>query len=288
MKKNFALLLIAILIFTVSCASNPIDLGIHDPGNTPEEDLVTLYIDRWCKVDRIDNYLVDSLPDNHSKNKIIKLNPGVHTLFTDFKNGALFSFSSRSMPITAQFEKGNIYYLDHEIKMVQSRIYNITFHILLYNNGKKGKEVTDKPMKNLIEIFLFYTSFVKSPLNRGESVKLENKKYTLVYKPDGVYTQIDKESGITVNGKYWYENKDIMSTVLGYGFWVKIYFFDADANIMKKSKAWGRKEHDVVDYDAAHTVLVLINSTDKEVTYQYEKPSELKGTKITFSISEVK
>ena len=46
MKKVHAAIIIAVLIFTVSCVINSktVDLGTYNSINIPEEDLVTLYI----------------------------------------------------------------------------------------------------------------------------------------------------------------------------------------------------------------------------------------------------
>jgi len=284
MKKVYAAIIITVLIFTVSCVSNPVDLGMHDPGNTPEEDLVTLHVDGWCKISQIDNYIID-LSSNYN-NYFIKLNPGVHTLYTKFDNGGAHGLFFT--PVTARFEKGNVYYLDYDLKSVNSGRYKVTYHISLYNNKKKGKEVTGKPLENLIEILNSYFVNMESQVIMGKSAKLENEKYTLVYKPGGVYTQTDKKSGAAVKGKYVFENPEILYAMMSKGFFGRVCFFDEDAKIMKKSTSWGRKEYEEVDYGIAHTVLVLINFSEKEVIYRYEKPAELEGTEIIFNIMEVK
>ena len=285
MKKVTAAIFITVLILTVSCVSNPVDMGIHNPENIPEEDFVAFYSDGYCKIERIDNYEIDSWPADYHKDKMIKLTPGVHTIFSRFENGR--AHTNLAMPVTAKFEKGNMYYMDYDIE-TDKLGSKVIFQILLYNNKKKGKEVTGQRMENLIEKFLFHKAFIEAPINQGKPVKLENKKYTLIFMADGIYTQTDKESGVTVKGKLWFDDHDIITTALGMGFWVKMYMFDADAKIMKKSTSWGRKEYEEVDYKLAHTVLVLVNITDNEVIYRYEKPAELKGTEITFNITEVK
>jgi len=296
MKKVHAAIIITVLIFTVSCVINfkTVDLGTYNSINIPEEDLVTLYIDNYCHIERIDNYILveqSALPawmaeKNIDKNKkTVKLNPGVHTLFTKFNDG--LSYSSFPMPVTAKFEKGNMYYLIYDIKKVKSEL-KVSYKIFLYNNGKKGAEVTGMPMENLIEMNLFYSANVKSPLSQGKSVKLENKKYALIYNPDGFYTQTNKESGITIKGKYITNiQNEIFAQMTNFNL-EKMYLFNEDAKITRKSTSWGRKEYEEVDYGIAHTVLLLIYSTDKEVIYRYEKPAELEGIEITFNITEVK
>jgi hypothetical protein len=294
MKKVHTAIIITVLIFTVSCVINfkTVDLGTYNSINIPEEDLVTLYIEGDCQIERIDNYILvkpTATPAwmteqnvNRDK-KIVKLNPGRHTFFTKFNNG--YSYTMYPTPVTAKFEKGNIYLMNYEIKKVKSDL-KVTFHIYIYNNGKKGEEVTGIPMENLIEMNLFYSANVKSPLNQGKSVKLENKKFTLIYNPDGYYIQTDKERGVIIKGKYSNKNQDNIFLLMIDTSLEKVYLFDADANIMKKSTSWGTKEHEEVDYKLAHTVLVLIYASEKDVIYQYEKPDELKGTEIAFTISE--
>lgn len=278
MRRNPAALIIGTLIFIVSCASKPpVDLGIHNPESSPEADLITLHINGYCKVDQIDNYKVDSLPSNPD-DKIIKLSPGVHTFFTKFI-GASGYHSEHSLPVTAQFEKGNMYYLDYELEMDKSG-RKVLFHIYLENNGKTGKEVTGKPLENLIAILASYSVNVESPVSQGKSAKLENKKYTLVYMPEGIYTQTDKESGITVKGKYVYTNPNYYASLMGDGFSGKVYLFDADAETIKRGNM-GKID---INSEIANTILVIINSTEKEIVYRYEKPDGLKGTYITFNV----
>jgi len=283
MRKKQAVIFIVILIFSVTMSCATVDLGTYNPVKTPKEDLVTLQIDNCCHVVQIDNYKVDT--ETTSVNKIfVKLNPGVHTFFAKFND--LHSYTTIPMPVTARFEKGNTYFLGYDVNNQK-----VTYHIFLYNNNKKSKEVTGKPMENLIEMDILYSVFVESPVKRGESVKLENKNCALVYKPDGVYTQTDKESGMTVKGKYLFKNHDndpnaIFSSVSSAAdnFLIKVYLFDANAEIIKRRGVNGSKNE--INYSAAHTILVLIDSTENEVIYRYEKPDKLKGTEITFNLQK--
>jgi len=283
MRNNPAALIIGVLIFIVSCASKPpVDLGIHNPGNNPEEDLITLHINGLCKVDRIDNYEIDPLKSS-DKDKIIKINPGVHTFFTKFLNAGSGYYTAHSIPVTANLEKGNMYYLDFEIETKKTgRI--VLFHIYLYNNEETGKEVTGKPLENLRAILTSYSANVNSPVNQGKSVKLENKKYTLVYMPEGVYTQTNKESGITVKGKYVYTDSTVFYNSVLDSSLGKVFLFNADAEVIKTGMM-GRME---INHEVAHTILFLINAAETEIVYQYEKPSDLKGTQITFNITKGK
>jgi len=291
MKKVSAAVIIAVLIITASCVSISLtsitdDLGTYNLINIPEEDLVTLYIDNYCHITQIDNNKLVKETIIFRK-KFVKLNPGTHTLFIKFQSGNAISFSS--LPVTAKLEKGNIYYLDYEI-ITEKRENKVKFHISLFNNGIKGEDVTGMPKENLIEMYLLYSANVEAPLKQGKSVKLENKKYTFVFNPDGVYSQTNKESGAIIKGKYWYdaEEKDIMFLTFGNDYTKKIYLFDAEANTTKKGRSWYGKLEDMVNSGAAHTILFSIYSTENIVIYQYEKPDELKGTEITFNITEVK
>jgi len=273
MKKNYAALIIVVLIFTISCAST-VDLGTYNSVNNPEEDLVTLHISNRCYIERIDNYIVDKQTALYNK-KIVKLNPGVHTFFTKYKD--FYSYTTSSIPVTAKLEKGNMYFLDFDIYR-----QHVSYHIFLYNKKKKGKEVTGMPMENLIELDLLYSANVESPVSQGKSVKLENKNYTLVYKPNGVYTQTDKETGVTV--KYVYTDSTVFYNSVLDSSLGKVFLFNADAEVIKTGMM-GRME---INHEVAHTILFLINAAETEIVYQYEKPSDLKGTQITFNITKGK
>jgi len=284
MRQKHSALITGVLIFIVSCASKPpVDLGIHNPENNPEEDLITLYINGLCKVEQIDYYEVEPLKSNNI-DKIIKINPGTHTFFTKFINERAGFYTNFPMPVTANFEKGNMYYLDFKIESVKDG-YIVLFHIYLYNDEKTGKEVTGEPLENLTAILTLYSSNVISPPNQGKSVKLENNKYTLVFMPEGVYTQTDKESGITVKGKYVHTDFDLINNPFLISFMGKVFLFNADAEVTRRG-TMGRREE--LNPEAANTILYLINASETEVVYRYEKPSELKGTQITFNIIKSK
>jgi len=281
--KKIAAFVIVILIFSVTMSCSTLDLGTYNPKHIPKEDLVTLQIDSFCHIVQIDNYKVDT-ETSSGKKIIVKINPGVHTFFTKFND--LHTYTAIPMPVTAKFDKGNTYYLGYDINKQK-----VTYHIFLLVNNKKNKEVTGMPMENLIEMDILYSVFVEDPVKHGEPVKLENKDFTLVYKSDGIYTQTDKKSGTTVKGIYMFKNHDntpnnIFSSVSSAAdnFMIKVYLFNADAEITKKRGVKGSKNE--IDYTAAHTVFLLINSTENEVIYQYEKPDKLKGTEIIFNIQK--
>jgi hypothetical protein len=132
---------VGVLVLLISCASTPnepINLGNYNPENVSEEDLVTLYIHRYCKVLQFDNKNVDWLPTTH-KYKIAKIPSGIHTLHTKYDNGQYYS--ETPVPVMGNFEKGNTYLLSFSADSVKLKLM-VKFHIFLYNDEKIGTEVT--------------------------------------------------------------------------------------------------------------------------------------------------
>jgi hypothetical protein len=260
---------IAGVLLLISCASQPFDLGIHNPENIPEDELVTLYIHHNCRVQRVDNTLVDWLSGKYNT-KIIKIPPGQHTIFTRFDNGE--SYTRLYVPVTGQFEKGNAYLLSFEL----ARNMRVEFNFHLYNEKKETTNVTIKPTGDEDLAISSYFNFVLTPALRGNSVKLENEKYILTYKPNNVFTLTDKETSITTEGSYEfpiYTATRLQADRIG-----KVFLFEMDFKTLSRKQSF---------VESAHTIFLPISSTETEVIYLYEKPSELWGTEIIFDIKEI-
>jgi len=140
MKTKTVAFVIGVFLLFVSCASGP--EGIHNPENIQEEDLITLNVDHALNIERIDDTVVDW---HSSRDYIIKLPSGVHTLYTRYQSGGLYT--SQPAPVKAQFEQGNTYLLTH-IRSTEysafSQFQLVSYHIYLYNDKKEGEEVTLK------------------------------------------------------------------------------------------------------------------------------------------------
>jgi len=268
MRSKMSVFLIAgVLSLLLSCASQPIDKGAINPENVPEEDLIELYIARFIVVSAVDNIKVD-WQDPLNDEKLLKIPAGDHSFSISFNNG--YVYSRFSTTLTYQFEKGNTYFLDYDSKNMGK------FHLFLYHNNKAGAEIAAKP--NAPGAIFQYVKYIINPttIEVGNSVKLENEDYILLFKPDLAYTLTDKKTRKTTQGRKGFHMNFLMSEG-------KAYLLETD--ITKMSSAQFLKSN---YEETAQTILVPIACSETSVTYKYEKPLELKGTEITFTITEIK
>jgi len=149
MFLKFGLLLVFVL-FVISCASKPlpIDRGIINPGNIPEENLVTLIINKDISVVRFNNADVNwtNIINGIRYDQIVKIPPGINTFDVRHSDGV--SYPNLPIQLIAQLNSSNTYLLNWEkhtmplLTPTSPPITLITFHVNLFNNNIKGEEVT--------------------------------------------------------------------------------------------------------------------------------------------------
>jgi hypothetical protein len=148
MKIKEYVFVVGILMFFVSCVSQPIDWGIHNPNNLSEDDLITLFINPYVKVLRIDDDTVNWFGKENPEKQIVRIPSGIHFFHVEHYNSLLKG--APAVVVAALFERGNDYLLggkedEMEFKMMDgktAKLKRFEFHIYLYNGGKEGKNVT--------------------------------------------------------------------------------------------------------------------------------------------------
>jgi hypothetical protein len=270
--KNIVHIVVLFVLTLAACTSMPIDRGIYNPNDVSEEDLSILYIHEYIDVQQIDNTKVD-WNRIFREPQIIKISSGVHSFSVSYHDGLRFTFLP--MTIMGQFEKGNTYILKGVINGQK-----VDLHILLYNDKVEGEEVTldmNKLRGNDPSIISRYIKYVLNPTmdEVGNSVRLENEKYILTYKPDMVYSLTNKETGITAEGRSGFSTDFRMTNG-------KIFLLETDISNMSRQQFLSSK------YDEnAQIILIPIDCSEREVIYKYEKPTELQGTEVKFTITEI-
>ena len=134
MYTKISIIIIGTLILFNSCASQPVDIGLYNPNNLNEEELVSLVINRAIKVHKIDNEEVDWTIDK-DKHRVIKIPSGEHTFSVSFLHYNYYTLIPERL--NCQFERGNTYLLDFSIKQ-ENRKSIVYFYIFLYNDNKRG------------------------------------------------------------------------------------------------------------------------------------------------------
>jgi hypothetical protein len=275
--KNIVYVVVFFILTLLSCTSipverMPIDRGAYNPTNVPEEDLSVLYIHGYIDVHQIDNAKVNWQVQGQEP-QTVKIPSGVHSFSVSYYDGRRVTFLP--MTVIGQFAKGNTYLLKGVIN-----VQKVDLHILLYNDKVEGEEVTldlNRLQGDDTDIISKYIKYVLNPTmdEVGNSIKLENEKYILMYKPDMVYSLTDKENGITSEGRRGFSTDFRMTSG-------KTFLLETDISNMSRQQFLSSK------YDEnAQIILIPIDCSEKEVTYKYEKPNELQGTEIKFDIMEI-
>ena len=133
-------------------------------------------------------------------------------------------------------------------------------------------------LNNNPNMLSIYIRNVMNPTMDGadNTVHLENDEFILLFEPDMVYTQINKKTENIIQGRRGF----IMNIIMTEG---KLYLYETDIESMS------RQQFLASDYrNNSQTILVPINCTGDTVTYLYERPIELRGNEITFTIREIK
>jgi hypothetical protein len=287
--KEFA---VGILILFVSCTSTPkgpIDIGVFNAENLPEEELATLIIHSHIKVQQIDDNKVNWSGDNNRRiNQMVKIPSGLHTFQVIFHDGRKYTLVP--MPVGALFERGNTYLLSSTEVEREVTIFGHTttqkqadFHIHLYNEGIKGEEVSLNPnslQQNEMAAHFAYSNYVHYPISsEGKSILMVNDDYLLVYRPDNIYTLKNNKTGVTTEGRYIWPTG--WRTVQG-----KVFLYEVDIKTMSRQEFMSTDN--IRNYvENSQMILVPIKCTSNEVVYRCERPIELEGTEIRFIMTHI-
>jgi len=266
MKIKMIIFISAVLLVLSSCASAPKSIYpiINNSGNISEEDFVDLHVFRYTAIQRIDNILLNW--PAKKRHEIVRIPTGQHTFYVRYESGDYFT--QYYLPVTGQFEKGNTYFLKFSLNVKQ---WSVTYSFYLYNDRQQTTDITIKSTEDQF-ILPFYNSHLMQPAQQGGTVRLENNKYVLVYRPNNIYSFTDKENGRTIEGSYRFYTALSEYSAEHNG---KVFLFD---EILPERQ---------VDRRKANTVLIPIKATKTEVIYLYQKPVELFGTEIRFNITGI-
>jgi len=287
MKMTF--LTIMVLILLLSCTSTPkssIDIGVFNPENFPEEELATLIIHSYIRVQQVNNTNVTWSGDkNRRLNQIVRIPSGLHTFQVTYHDGRRFTLVP--MPVGALFEKRNTYFLSSTEVEREVEIYGHTivqkqaeFHIHLFNEGIKGEKVSIDPnnlQQTELTAQLAYRQFIHEPIFReGKSILLLNEDYFLLLRPDNVFSFRDNKKGITTEGRYIYPTG--RRAVSG-----KIFLYEVDIDLMTREEFMST--NNIRNYvENSQMVLVPIKCTSNEIVLRFERPTELEGNERLFFI----
>ena len=310
MKIKMIIFISAVLLALSSCASAP--KSIYPIINNSEEDFVDLRVFRYTAIQRIDNILLNCpAKKRHEIVRIptgqhtfyVRYESGDYyaqyyipvtgqfekgnTYFLKFslKWSITYSFylyeerqpttditnyKSTEDQIILPFYYRYFMYPEQD-STVKFEPWSIKYSFYLYNDRQQTTDITIKSTEDQF-ILPFYSSHLMQPAQQGGTVRLENNKYVLVYRPNNIYSFTEKENGRTIEGSYRFYTALSEYSAEHNG---KVFLFD---EILPERQINRRK---------ANTVLIPIKATKTEVIYLYQKPIELFGTEIRFNITGI-
>jgi hypothetical protein len=240
----------------MSCST--IDRGVFSSDDVSEEDLVTLYIDKYIIMSRVNGETVDWKA--LGRLQILKIPSGMSSFMFKFNSAVGYT------NITASLDKSKTYILTYKI---HSSSNTVSYHVHLFDGKKKGSEIpifgsnsSDGWQSSPITNIANFTQYVLVPTSRNlrKTVELSHADYTILIKPDLQYSLTNNITNTTYEGIY--------------AFIVK-----PDTNIA------------TLYFKEAQMELVLVScrelfSTIIFADFMVEKPENLKGRRIIFSIKE--
>jgi hypothetical protein len=249
------------------------DYGVYNPSNVPIEDLCTITIDQYIIVNKFDDDSKVGWNISFTE-KTVQVPSGLHTFYVNYIDRQMISMTTA--PVICQLEKGNSYLLKGIITGQR-----VQYQMVLFNDKQEGADVSldiNKLQGNNPGMLSTYIKYVMNPTmnNVGNTVKLENNIYTLMFKPDLIYTLTDKRTGKITEGRRGFEMNFAMTNG-------KAYLFETDITKMSVQQFLDSNYQ-----QSSQIILVPLNCTEREVTFKYEKPIELLGNEITFAITEIK
>lgn len=141
------------------------------------------------------------------------------------------------------------------------------------------KQVKPKIVQGKLNIFDYVGKIIDPTSDeRKQTVALENDDLKILLKTDLVYEMIDKKTGTSTKGKHGFT-----MTIDGSSP-PKVYLLEADpAKLSTKQFV-----DDDSAIDKSSLVLIPVAIDNATVSYQYEKPADLKGKTVVFKYSVVK
>jgi len=273
MKKRHYLILIAGIF--ISCATSqhePLNRGVVNPDNIPEEELATLYITEFLGVYKINNENVEwewEIKWSGIQYQVVKIPQGINVLQVRFR--ALNAYTDSLIPISANFEGGKTYILTYKPNLANTMV---SFYIHLYDEKIIGEEVTigkERPRFDYYNISKKFYKYFITPAEK-KKVKLKSSEYNLELKPGKIFKLTNKKIKIETEGTF----EVIRDPKTGIE---KIYLLDNSNNVLSSSNR-----------DNAQIILLLLDYNEvgyfkKIVLFRFEKPSPLAGKEILFNIN---
>ncbi len=272
-KKYRFLSLVFLSVFFAGCASappEPIDRGIFNVENVSEDKLAVLILSGYITVGEVDGHSVEWIAESYNQyeTQTVKIAEGVHSFDVFYDNG--ITYTHVPVRLIAYLEAGNEYLLDS--------IQNGNKIQFLLTNQKDGSDATLNFQKLRGEdpgTISQYIKYVLNPTMDGndKTVKLENKDYILIFKPDMIYEMTNKKTGESTIGRRGFITDILMKEG-------KTYLMEVNPEEISREDFLDIKDTE----EFSQFVLEPCACTENSVSYVIHKPEELKGQKMIFMI----
>jgi len=270
MRFLIHILLPFILISCATTQHEPLNRGIINPDNVPEEELATLYISELLGVYKInDEDVVWKRKRSGNQYQVVKIPQGVNVLHVQFEADQYYTTSST--PVAAQFEGGKTYILTGKTNLANTLV---NFHIHSYDEKTVGDEVTlgkDRPKITYFIISMEFTKYFLTPAEK-KKIKLESYEFNLELKPGEVYKLTNRKTKVKTEGKF----EIISDPKNGMN---RLYLMETNNTALSKEQFLSSSY-----YDNAQMILLLLDCYKENVLFRIEKPSPLTWKEILFRI----
>ena len=268
MKNHLIAIVVLIATILTSCKSAPVvvdDLGSYNPDGVSEMELAVLNIDAGLYLKKIDDYEGNwSFYGDKGSSQILRIAPGVYQfeVLTDLQS----SISSKSASIVVKIENSKRYLM---IKKQESIIVGVNV-IDAYLNESVVLNLNSM-QQNRDNAHKIYYDYVVYPTESrlGYSIELESNDSMIRFKPDMVFTMVNKHSGVSISGRYLFKSG-------------KVYLYETDVN------SFSSEDFKNSNYAGiAQMIYEPVLCNGKSVRLKYEKPIEKRDSQEDFFILEI-
>lgn len=273
MKKSLQIFMaFTALVLITGCVTGPLPPVVFNPNEVNELDLVTVSIDRFVHVMKINGKEVNWVErDGRLEVKTLKIEAGVHTFQVKYWDHQRLTPNPYTMIAKLDKEKQykitgiiNKDKIDFDIiDSVSKESANINFDLLAGTD------------KNVISSYIKY---ILNPTMDSErkTVVLDNEEYTLTFYPDMIFKLKSHKESSELTGRNGFVTDFTMKSGT-------VYLYEVDPKTMDREKFLKDSNYQ----DNSKFVLTPIGCTQDKVIYKIIHPITLKDKELVFSIKVI-
>ncbi len=268
MNNHFTIIIVSVFILLTSCQSSPVsveDLGSYNPDRVSEMELSVLSIDTNLDLTKIDSYKGNwGFYKDEGLIKELKIAPGIYSfeVLTSLESSIL----EINISIVVRIESEKRYRM---VRRQQSMMISVDV-VDVYTNKSIVLDLKSMRQDRADAHAVYYNFAVYPTEDRlGYTIELENKDSVIAFKPDMVFTMINKNSRESISGRFLFESG-------------KVYLYETDLDSFS-NEDFKNSNHAGI----AQIIYEPVLCNGESVRLKYEKPMERRGSEEEFFIVEI-